>query len=76
MVIGASPTLTREDEDEECADSSNDADDLADVRYKHCNEHRHGDPQDRQHIAATALKPLCNQTVTMTTPAQHGVLDH
>lgn len=69
-------SATREDEDEEGADPSNDADDLTDVRHVHGDEQRHGDPRERQRVAAAPFKRRRHHAVMHPPPAQHGVLDH
>lgn len=68
--------FTWKDEDEEGTDSSNDADDFADVGHKHGDEQCHCYPQDCQHIAAAAFCLHGHHTLTAPPPAQQRVLDH
>ena len=66
---------TWEDENEKCADSPNDTDNLADVWDEHGNEQGDGDPGYSQPHAATVLIRL-GHNVEAPTETQQWVLNH
>lgn len=76
VSISRMNSVTWENKDEEGADPSDDTDDLAYVWYKHSDEQRHGNPQDRQHVPTATFKLQCPHAITPPPPAQQGVLDY
>lgn len=66
---------TREDEDKEGADSSDDADDFTHVRHKHGGEHRDADPEHSEDDSAAALKGMSDDSSTISLKTQNQVKD-
>lgn len=69
-------SLTGEDEDEEGADASDHADDLADVWDKHGDDQRGDEPQYRQNVAAAVLQLRRRPAAAPSPAAQQRLLDH
>lgn len=63
--IKVSAVATRKYKDEEGADSSNDADDVAHVGYKHGNEKREGDPGHSENSSTAILKRMSDDSPVM-----------
>lgn len=68
--------LTGEDEDEEGADASDHADDLADVWDKHGDNQRGDEPQYRQNVATAVLQLRRRPAAAPSPAAQQRLLDH
>lgn len=66
---------TREDEDEEGADSSNDTDDLTHVRHKHGGQHSDANPHHSESDSAAALKGMRDDSSPMSLKTQNQVED-
>lgn len=66
---------TRENEDEEGTDSTDDADDLTHVGYKHGSEHSDTNPDHSENDSAAALKGMRDDSSPMSFKTQNQVED-
>lgn len=64
--IKVNVAATRKYKDEEGTDSTDDADDVAHVRYKHGNDKREGDPGHRENNSTAILKRMSDDSPVMS----------
>lgn len=64
---------TRENEDEEGADSSNNTDDITHVRHKHGDEKSDGDPDHSENHSAATLKRMSDDSAAVPLDTQDQV---